>query len=123
MRNTSLSVFIKFSRNSFTALLTTSVTILSMFSIHDLYLHKILYTVREKWIDINITVEEDIHELSSINCITINTGAVKYNQIPEARELGSILLKALSITLQKAIPSSGISVSTRKKLEPKRNKQ
>ena len=78
--------------------------------------------LREKWIDINITVEEGIHELSSINCITVNSGTTSYNQIPESRELGSKLLKALSVKLPKAIPNSGISVSTRKKLEPKRKK-
>ncbi|EQD58470.1 hypothetical protein B1B_08540 [mine drainage metagenome] len=33
--------------------------------------------LREKWKDINITVEEGIHELSSINSITVQVGAVK----------------------------------------------
>ena len=78
--------------------------------------------LREKWKDINITVKEGINELSSINCITIEMGAVTYNQIPEPRELGSQLLAALSVTLPKAIPNSGIKVSTRKKLETKRKK-
>ena len=49
-------------------------------------------------------------------------GAVTYNQIPEPRELGSQLLAALSVTLPKAIPNSGIKVSTRKKLKTKRKK-
>jgi hypothetical protein len=77
----------------------------------------------ERWIDLNITVEEGIHELSSINCITVNAGAVTYNQVPEPREIGSSLLKALSVTLPKALQSKGIYVSTRKKLEPKRKNQ
>ena len=78
--------------------------------------------LREKWKDINITVEEGIHELSSINCVSIKVGGIKYNQIPEPRNMGSKLLTALSIALPKAIPSSGICVSTRKKLELKRKK-
>lgn len=78
--------------------------------------------LREKWKEINITVEEGIHELSSINCISIQAGAVKYNQIPEPRELGSKFLSAISVTLPKAIQCSGIHVSTRKKLELKRKK-
>jgi transposase len=78
--------------------------------------------LREKWKDINITVKEGINELSSINCISIEMGTVSYNQIPEPRELGSQLLNALSITLPKAIPNSGIKVSTRKKLELKRKR-
>lgn len=84
--------------------------------------HTIEKHLRERWIDLNITVEEGIHELSSINCISVHAGAVKYDQIPEPRELGSKFLKALSVTLPKAIPSSGICVSTRKKLEAKRKK-
>ena len=73
-------------------------------------------------VDINVTVEEGLHELSSINCITVQVGAVKYNQIPEPREIGSKLLKALSVTLPKAIPCSDIKISTRKKLELKQKK-
>jgi hypothetical protein len=67
-------------------------------------------------------VEEGTHELSSINCISVQASAVKYNQIPEPRELGSKLLAALSVTLPKAIPCSGIQITTRKKLELKRKK-
>ncbi|EQD76785.1 hypothetical protein B1B_01449 [mine drainage metagenome] len=76
--------------------------------------------LREKWKDINITVEEGIRELSSINCISIQAGGVRYNQVPEPRELGSKLLTALSVTLPKAIPCKDIHVSTRKKLNLKR---
>ena len=78
--------------------------------------------LREKWKDINVTVEEGIHELSSINCITVQVGAVKYSQIPEPREIGSGLISALSVTLPKAIPCSDIKISTRKKLGLKRKK-
>ena len=78
--------------------------------------------LREKWKDINVTVEEGIHELSSINCITVHVRAVKYSQIPEPREIGSKLISALSITLPKAIPCSDIKIPTRKKLKLKRKK-
>ena len=78
--------------------------------------------LREKWKDINITVEEGISELSSINSMEIQVGAVKYNQIPQARDIGSKLLNALSIKLPEAIPHTNIQVTTRKKLELKRQK-
>ena len=78
--------------------------------------------LREKWKDFDVTVEEGIHELSSINCISVRAGAVKYNQIPEPRELGSKLLNALSVTLPKTIPCSDIEITTRKKLNLKRKK-
>ncbi|EQD51689.1 hypothetical protein B1A_12966, partial [mine drainage metagenome] len=76
----------------------------------------------DKWKDINITVEEGIHELSSINCIITKVDKVKYNQIPKPREIGSKLLNALSVTLPKTISCSDTGVSTRKKLELKRKK-
>ena len=78
--------------------------------------------LREKWIDLNVTVEEGIHELSSINCIIVQVGAVKYNSIPKTRELGSELIRALGVTLPNAIPNRGITVATRKKLNDKRKK-
>ena len=78
--------------------------------------------LRERWIDLNITVEEGIHELSSINCITVQVGAVKYNSIPKPRKLGSDLMSALGVTHPNAIPNRGITVATRKKLNVKRKK-
>ncbi len=78
--------------------------------------------LREKWKDLNIRVEEGIHELSSINSIEVQAGAVKYYQVPEPRELGSKLLSALSVALPKGIPCSGIQITMRKKLELKRKK-
>ena len=78
--------------------------------------------LREKWINLNVTVEEGIHELSSINCITVQVGAVKYNSIPKPRKLGSDLMSALGLALPNAIPNRGITVATRKKLNVKRKK-
>ena len=66
--------------------------------------------LREKWKDINVTVEEGIHELSSINCITVQVEAVKYSQIPEPREIGSKLLKALSVIPDTSMPKRSISM-------------
>ena len=78
--------------------------------------------ISERWRDLNITVEEGIRELSSINCMTVEVGAVKYNRIPEPREMGSKLLNALSVKLPDTIRSRGIEIATRKKLELKRKK-
>ena len=78
--------------------------------------------ISERWMDFNITVEEGIRELTSINCIGISMGAVRYNQIPKPRDIGAGLLKALNVELPDAIQCSGIEVATRKKLELKRKK-
>ena len=70
--------------------------------------------------DFNITVEEGIRELSSINYMTVEIEAVKYNRMPEPREIGSKLPDALSAELPAdAIQCRGIKVATRKKLELK----
>lgn len=45
---------------------------------------------REKWNDINMTVEDWISELSSVNSMEIQGDVVKYNQVPQAREIGSM---------------------------------
>ena len=44
-------------------------------------------------------------------------------KIPEPGNMGSKLLTALSITLPKTIPDSGIQITTRKQLELKRKTQ
>jgi len=79
--------------------------------------------LREKWRGLDITVEEGVHELSTINCITVHVGAVKYNQIPIPRELGAQLIGGLNITLPPVIGCRDIKVATRKKLNLKRKKQ
>ena len=78
--------------------------------------------LREKWKDINVTVEEGIHELSSINSIEVHVSAVKYNSVPKPRELGLKLVESLGVTLPSVIPTRNITVATRKKLELKRKK-
>ena len=44
---------------------------------------------------------------------------MKYRQKPGPEEIGSKLISALSVTQPETIPSSGIKISTRKKLELK----
>ena len=70
--------------------------------------------MRVKWNDLNVTVEEGIHVLLSITCISVQVGAVKYNSISKTRELGSELIRALGVTLPNAIQNRGITVATRK---------
>ena len=78
--------------------------------------------LKEKLKDISITVEEGIGEISSINSMKIQVGSLKYNQIPQARNIGSKLFDAHSVNLPNAIAYTNIQVTTRKKLELKRNK-
>ena len=73
--------------------------------------------LREKWNDLNVNVEEGIHELSSINCITVQVGAVKYNSIPTTRELGSELIRALWNDFFEYYSLPGNNCSHKKKTE------
>ncbi|MDR4508460.1 MAG: hypothetical protein MRJ65_09550 [Candidatus Brocadiaceae bacterium] len=72
----------------------------------------------------NVTVEEGIRELTML-CMTevrVN-GVVQYTQIPQPRELTRQLIKAAGLKLPKAIPSKGVVVTTKKKLQKRRIKK
>ena len=73
--------------------------------------------MRVKWNDLNVTVEEGIHVLLSITCITVQLGAVKYNSIPKKRELGSELIKAPRSNYPKCYSKPGNNHSQKKKLD------
>ena len=77
--------------------------------------------LREAWREINVTVKEGVEELTTINAIEMEVKGIKYNQIPEPRELGIKLIKALGLSMPVAIENKGITVATRKKINNKRN--
>ena len=76
--------------------------------------------LREKWKDIDVTIGEGVHELSTICCIETSVGAVRYNQIPQPRETAEELISSLEIKLPEILPCNKINVATRKKLNQKR---
>ena len=53
--------------------------------------------LREAWKEINVRVKEGVEELTTINAIEMEVKGIKYNQIPEPRELGTKLIKALGL--------------------------
>lgn len=72
---------------------------------------------RQDWRDIDVTVKEDIAELSSICTLQIKiSGLASYQTIPEPKPLGKQLLKKSNIKLSPAIQSLGAIVHTRKTL-------
>jgi transposase len=72
--------------------------------------------LREKWKNINATVDEGVKELVAICAMTVDVAGVKIDTVPEPRPLGKELLQALDIKLPKTFHSKGIKVATRKKI-------
>ncbi len=79
--------------------------------------------LRIKWRELDMTVKEGIHELSSLCVTTVQVGAMKYNKIPNPRVSLGKLLDALDVKVPPVIPCSGIVVATRKKIDLKRKKK
>jgi len=85
--------------------------------------YRIIKELSSRWQALNVTAEEGIKELTML-CMTevrVN-GVAQYNQIPQPRDLTSLLLKAAGLKLPKAIPAKGIVVTTKKKLQKRRIK-
>ena len=83
--------------------------------------YMIEHHLREKWKEIDITVEEGIAELSSINSIKVKVvNNVSYQTIPKPRKTGKELLKKLHVALPSVIPITKAVVHTRKKLTSER---
>ena len=73
------------------------------------------------WVDLDVTVEEGLKELDALCSTEISiAGGGCFHRIPEPRELSQQLLEAANVKLPTALPSKGIIVATKKKLQPRR---
>ena len=77
--------------------------------------------LQRSWKDFNITVEEGIHELSTVCVEEIIIDDVKINTIPQPRELPKALLEKLVIHLPKSIKARDFDIDTTTKLQNERN--
>lgn len=80
----------------------------------------IIQELQKLWKEIDITVEEGMAELSTINSMEMKIESVSYQQIPTPRKLGKKLLKSANVNLPKTLPCKNINVATRKKLHNRR---
>lgn len=80
----------------------------------------LIHELERLWSEIDITVEEGIEELSTINIVKIKVGECEYNQIPKPRKLGAELLRLANIELPDAILWKKNAVATKKKLQSER---
>lgn len=73
------------------------------------------------WQSFNMTVEDGINELSSLCLEEIHiNGVARYHQIPQPRASVQQLLDATRVKLPTTIPSKGVVVTTKKKLQNRR---
>ena len=71
------------------------------------------YHLRQRWSDIELTVEEGIAELASICAMDLMMpNGVACQIIPDPRPLGQRLLERLNITLPDAVPHRNVSVGS-----------
>lgn len=79
--------------------------------------YRITQELAERWRDIDNTVQEGLDELASLCATELHIkGMPRCNNIPEPRPSVDRFLKAAKVTLPKALPYSGVQVTTRKKL-------
>lgn len=83
--------------------------------------YRIVQELADRWNQINLTVEEGVHELTAL-CATevLVEGEPRCNKIPQPRPSVEQLLKAASVCLPEVLPCKGICVVSRKKLPENR---
>ena len=80
--------------------------------------YKIIRELANRWRDINITVEEGLHQLSMLcaQTITISNDGVAFNTIPKPNADLAKLIKAAGVTMPTALAERTTQVVTRKTL-------
>jgi transposase len=83
--------------------------------------YQIVQELANRWNEINLTVAEGIHELTTL-CATemLVNDEPRCNKIPQPRSSVKELLKAASVRLPDVLPCKGTRVATRKKLPENR---
>jgi hypothetical protein len=85
--------------------------------------YHIIQKLARRWQPLNITVAEGIKELAQLCCMEVHIpGQPPSNDISVPRELSRQLLEAAQVRLPRILPSNGIAVATKKKLQTKRKR-
>jgi transposase len=81
------------------------------------------YELRRHWTNLEMTIEEGIEELASIDTVFVEIGGTICQTIPEPRRQGQQLLQELDMTLPDAIAHRAIVICPRKQIKGTRRKQ
>jgi hypothetical protein len=86
--------------------------------------HRLIQELQPCWAAENLTVEEAIHELSSL-CVTevVVQGTVRDQLVPEGRAQVKRLLELAKVAMPKKLRYTGSTVATRKQLKESRPKR
>jgi len=86
--------------------------------------HRLIQELQQCWAQENLTVEEGIHQLSSL-CVTevLVNGTVKDQLVPQGREQVKRLLELAQVQMPKKLRYTGSIVATRKQLKNSRPKR
>jgi len=83
--------------------------------------YRIVQELAHRWHEINLTVEEGIHELTTLCAMEVLVaGEPRCQKIPQPRPSVQQLLKAASVRLPDILPCKGHRVATRKQLPENR---
>jgi hypothetical protein len=84
--------------------------------------YRIIKELASCWQDLNVTVEEGIKELTTFCAVELcgEKVAASCHQIPQPRESIQRLLSATGVRLPRVLPSRGVIVTTKKKLQKRR---
>ena len=82
----------------------------------------IVHEIQKLWVEMDLTVQEAINELSTITGDEVKLGDISFQQIPQPRDLGATLLRLAEVSLPSALPCRNVKVATRKKLPERRTR-
>ena len=80
----------------------------------------IIHELQNLWSELDLTVEEGITELATIDSMEITIGETSYHQIPEPRDMGKELLRLTNVNLPPAMPCNNTKVATKRTLPERR---
>lgn len=83
--------------------------------------YRIVKELAQLWASVDLTVQEALAELDALCTTEVSiAGGGCFHRIPEPRELSHQLLALADVTLPPILPSKGIRVATKKKLQNRR---
>jgi hypothetical protein len=82
----------------------------------------VIHELQKLWAEMDMTVEEGIAELTTINSMEITIGATSFHQIPQPRNKGKKLIELANVKLPSVMPCNDVKVATKMKLPTRRKK-
>ena len=83
--------------------------------------YQIVVEMTRRWRKLDLTVQEGIDEIATVCAEQVSVkGGACFNKIPQPRDSVRLLLNAAGVKLPEALPTKGVVVTTKKKLQSRR---